>query len=439
MKVLLVGAWGREHALAEKYSKSKRVEKVFVVPGNGLMDFQNKKIVTAPHVNAYNIEEVLAFVKKNKIDFADISPEDFLALGFVDKLRKAGVKVFGPTQKAARIESSKEWARDFMEKYNLPIPHFKSFHNQKDAISYVNKLPEQLLYIKASGLCGGKGAVRAEGKKEAQEAIASMSEFGKAGETFLIEEGMVGEEFSFFVICDGITYIVSKNAQDHKTVFNADKGLNTGGMGCVSPVKAVTPKIIKEVEKNIIKPFLHGMKKEKELFQGILYIGGMLTKKGVKIIEFNARWGSPEAEVILPSIQTDYMQLAEAVVNQTLSKIKIKFDKKIRISICGAASGYPGDYSFAKGKEIFGLTDAMRLPGIRIYGAGLKRKDKPASPAGGRFFVDGGRLFHLVAEGKDIIDARKKAYAAMSMIYIEGNNLHYRTDIGWRELQRIVK
>lgn len=432
MKVLLVGSWGREHALAQAYSKNKKVEKVFVLPGNGLMDFNNPKLVPVCDIDEHDINKVLDFAKKHKIDFADISPEDFLEAGYVEKLQEAGIPTFGPTRKAAQIEWSKQWSRNFMVKYGLSVPQFQSFSDHQKAVAYVNKLPEQILYIKASGLCGGKGAVRAETKQQAIEAIESMKEFGTSGETFLIEEAMIGEEFSLFIIADGKDYVIAKAAQDHKTVYNADQGLNTGGMGCVAPTNALNQQLLKKIEQKIIKPFFHGMKQEKIIYKGILYIGGILTEKGIKIIEFNARWGSPEAEVIIPGIQTDYVKLAKAVVEQKLKKTKIKFDKKIRVSVCGASRGYPGDYSQAKGKEIFGLAQAMRLAGITIFAAGLKRK-------GNRFFADGGRIFHLVAEGNTIQQARSLAYQAMSMIYIEGNNLHYRTDIGWRELQRLYR
>lgn len=430
MNILIIGSWGREHALAQAYSKNKKVEKVFILPGNGLMDFKNSKLVPVSDIDVHNINKVLDFVKKQKIDFADISPEDFLEAGYVEKLQEIGIRVFGPTRKAAQIEWSKDWSRNFMKKYKLPIPTYTSFSHSESAIAYIKSLPEQVFYIKASGLCGGKGAIRAENKKHAIEAIESMKQFGKSGETFLIEEALVGEEFSLFTICDGKTYVIAKAAQDHKTVFNADQGLNTGGMGCVSPTSVLNKKIFEEVEQKIVKPFLHGMQQEKRPYQGILYVGGMLTKRGVKIIEFNARWGSPEAEVIIPSIKGDYFNIAHAVTTQQLNNIRINFDNKVRVSVCGASRGYPGDYSVVKGKEIFGIKEAMRLPGITIFGAGIKREGK-------RFFASGGRIFHLVAEGHDIMQARKRAYEAMSMIYIEGNNLHYRTDIGWRDVERM--
>lgn len=432
MNVLIISPNGREHALAEAYAKSKKVKKVIMTPGNGLTEFSNKKIKNYPDVSASDFEKIVKVCKKEKIDLVDVSQDDIISWGYVDKFEKLGIKTFGPTQKASEIEWSKDWARSFMAKYKLPIPTYKTFSNQKNAIDYVNKLPEQVLYIKASGLCGGKGAVRAENKLEAIEAINTMRGLGKAGDTFLIEECLIGEEFSFFVICDGTAYSIAKIAQDHKTVYNGDKGGNTGGMGCVAPVTLLSKKQIGEVENKIIIPFLKGMQKEERPYSGILYIGGMLTKKGVRIIEFNARWGDPEVEVIIPSIQTDYLSVVEAVINKKLKKTKIAYDKKVRVSIAGCSNGYPSYYAQVKGKEIFGLQESLRLPGITIYGAGIQKKGK-------RFFANGGRLFHLVAEGKNAVEARKRAYEAMSLIYIEGNNLHYRTDIGWRDVERFYQ
>ena len=427
MKILIIGAGGREHALARTYRKCKKVKKVFAVPGNDLMSLDGIEIF--PQIKALDFNEILSLIKRYRIDLVDVAQDDPLAEGFVDKLKSLGIKTFGPTKNASEIEWSKEWSRKFMKKYHLPIPFFKSFHNKKDAISFINSQSNKTLFIKASGLAAGKGAIKTENKQEAIEAIEQMSAFGKAGETFLIEECLTGEEFSLFAICDGKNYKTIKTAQDHKTVFEKDHGPNTGGMGCISPTTAINQKTIKEIESRIIKPFLSGMKKESRPYSGIMYLGGMLIKNGVKIIEFNARWGDPEAEVILPGIKTDYLKIVEAVEKQKLKEININFDKMIRISIAGCSYGYPNDYSKVKGKEIFGFQKAMKLKGITIFGAGIKMVGK-------RFFVNGGRIFHLVAEGKNIIEARRKAYEAMSLIYIEGNNLHYRTDIGWRELER---
>lgn len=429
MNVLVIGQNGREHALAVVYAKSKRVRKIVMTPGNGLTDFENSKIKNYPEVAMMDFNGIVSVCKKEKIDLVDVAQDDVIAAGFVDKLEKLGIAAFGPTKKAAQLEWDKEWARNFMIRYKLPIPRFKSFNHQETAIEYVNGLPNQLLFIKASGLALGKGVIRAENREEAKDAIAAMSKFGKSAETFLIEEGLVGEEFSLFSMCDGDNYVLAKSSQDHKTVYNGDKGPNTGGIGSVAPTSAITSKLLKDIEIKIIKPTIAGMKKEGRPYLGILYLGGIITENGIRIIEFNSRWGDPEAEVIIPSIATDYVRLAEAVRLRRLKKINILFDKKVRLSVAGCARGYPGDYSSVKGKEIFGIKEAMKLHGITVFGSGILRKGK-------RLFANGGRIFHLVAEGSDIMQARKKAYEAMSMIYIEGNNLHYRTDIGWRDVAR---
>ena len=429
MKVLIIGSGGREHALATAYAKNERVKKVLVAPGNGLMDFFSKKIFIFPYIRVTDFQSIADLAKKEQVDLIDVAADEQLAQGYVDKFRKLGIKTFGPTQKQAEIEWSKDWARRFMQKYNLPSPHFKSFSNIQDANAYIDKLPEQVLYIKASGLASGKGAIRAETKIDAKKAIETMSQFGKSGETFLIEEAMRGEEFSLFAICDGENYKIINAAQDHKTVYEKDMGPNTGGMGCVAKAGIISNKIIHEVEKNILKPFMQSMKSEERPYSGIIYVGGMLTSNGVKLVEFNARWGDPEAEVILPGLTRDYITIVEAVLEKKLKDIKISTSKKIRISIAACASGYPDNYDAVKGKEIFGINEISRLQNVKIFGAGITRRDK-------RFFVNGGRILHIVAKGKNIIEARRRAYRAISFLHIEGNNLHFRTDIGWRDVAR---
>lgn len=432
MNVLVIGSNGREHALAESYAKSKRVGKVIMTPGNGLTDFQSKKIKNYLDIGIKDFEKIVGICKAEKIDLVDVAQDDVIAAGYVGRLNDLGIKAFGPTQKAAQLEWDKKWARNFMVRYNLPIPFFKSFTNQKEAIKYIDKMPDQLLFIKAAGLALGKGVIRVENRQQAKEAIKMMGSFGKSGETFLIEEGLVGEEFSVFVICDGGDFKIISWAQDHKTIYDGDKGPNTGGVGSVAPTTLLTVKMIQIIKTRILKPLIEGMREEDRPYQGILYLGGMFTKEGVKVIEFNARWGDPEAEVILPGIKGDYLKIVEAVLDGKLKNLRVNMDNKVRVSIAGCSKGYPGDYSVVVGKEIFGLEKAMRLPGITIFGSGIKR-------AGKRFFVNGGRLFHLVAEGKNVIKAREKAYQAMRLISIEGDNLHYRTDIGWRDIARLRK
>lgn len=429
MKILIIGAGGREHALALSYAKNKKVKNVFVAPGNDFMPSTNKKIKTLPEIPLGDYESLLAFAKKEKIDLVDVAQDDVIAQGYVDKLKKEGIMAFGPTKDASEIEWSKDYARNFMKKYKLPIPFFKSFNSSQKAITYLKNQKEQPYFVKASGLALGKGAIRADSKYEAAKAVYSMKDFGDAGQTFLIEELLSGEEFSLFIFCDGKDYKITNASQDHKAIYDQDKGPNTGGIGCVSPVSCVTPKLLKEIENEIIKPTLKGLLNENRPYAGILYLGGMITKKGVKIIEFNARWGDPEAEVILPSIKTDYLTIVQSILNKKLSKTNIFFDKKVRISIAGCSQGYPADYSKAKGKKIFGLEKAIKLPGISIFSSGIKRSGK-------NWVVNGGRVFHIVAEGENIEEARARAYNAMAGIYIEGDNLHYRTDIGWRDVER---
>lgn len=429
MRVLVIGSNGREHALAVKYSQSKKTDVIFVAPGNGLTDYKTKKIKNTK-IATTDLDTLVRFSKREKIDLVDIPQDDCLAKGYVDRFKRENIAVFGPTKKASEIEWSKTWARKFMLKYHMPIPHFQAFSNMQNAISFVKKIDAYPVYVKASGLALGKGAIRAETKEQSIHAIDTMSQFGKAGETFLIEECLIGEEFSLFTICDGKSYQILSWAQDHKTVSENGEGPNTGGMGSVAPAGVLNKKILKDIEKKIIKPFMQGVQNERRPYSGILYLGGMVTKDGVKIIEFNARWGDPEAEVIIPSIKTDYLEIVNAVINKKLTNLTINFDKKVRLSIAGCSRGYPNDYSKTKGKEVFGLLEAMKLPGISIYGAGIKRKNN-------RFFANGGRVFHLVAEGKTIVQARARAYGAMSLIAIEDNNLHYRNDIGWKDMERI--
>ncbi len=425
--ILILGSGGREEALADAYAKNKHVENIYLAPGNGLTGFRNKKIRALSDVVVNDFEKILQVCKTNKIDLVDVASDEPLSLGFVDKLCEHNIQAFGASQKASEVEWNKEWSRNFMKKYKLPIPRYESFTDSKKAISYIEKLKEQPLFVKASGLALGKGALFAKNKKEALDAILEMKKFGSSGNTFLIEECMMGEEFSLFALCDGKDYVIVGAAQDHKTVFNKNTGPNTGGMGCVFPGLVVNKKIITECEKTILKPFMKGMITEKRPYSGVLYFGGMITKTGIKIVEFNARWGDPEAEVILPGITTDYLSIVKKILDKKLKGTKINLDKKTRVSVAGCAAGYPDDYKEVKGEKVLGIervsNDAL------IFGSGIKKEGK-------NFTVSGGRILHIVGQGKDVIDARAQAYSEISKIFVEGNNLHYRTDIGWRDVER---
>ncbi len=434
--VMVVDASTRAHAISEAYERSPNVKKIIVTPGNDFIGWNRKKeVIVAPAV-LEKPETILEVAKKYMPDLIDVAQDDAIASGVVDLLEKNGFKVFGPNKEASKIEWSKKWSRDFMKKNNIPHPRYESFNDKEMGKSYLKKVyeesPTAFLFIKASGLCRGKGAIPSRSLQEGIDAIDSMREFGEAGNEFVIEDGLTGEEVSVYAIFDGESYkVIQKVAQDHKTVFTFDKGKNTGGMGAVTPVSLITPKMMKAIEDQTIAPVLKGMKEIGISYKGILYVGLIIDGEKINVIEYNARWGAPEAEVIIPGIKTPMDEIIFAAINGKLKEIKIEEDEKTRVCVVGASNGYPENYDSVKGKEIYGLKNAIE-EGVYIFGAGIKVKD-------GKFYANGGRLFSLVAEGNSIEEARQKALQAMGYIYIEGNNLHFRTDIGWREMERFQK
>lgn len=435
LTVLIVGSGAREHTISKAYENSKKVNKIIVAPGNDFISYKRKKeIIINKNCSLTNPDSILEIAKKYKPDLVDVAQDDALAKGTVDLLTENGFQVFGPTKKAARLEWDKQWSREFMERHNIPSPEFRYFNSEKLARKYVqllyHKEPNKLTYVKASGLCAGKGALKATNLEEVTRRIDEMEQFGKAGEIFLIEEGLVGEEFSSYAISDGKNYCMLKSAQDNKTVFNFDKGDQTGGMGATCPAM-ITKDISKEIEELFISRAIKGMLSENNPYKGILYLGGIVADKLMNI-EYNTRWGDPECQVVLPSIKTDYTDIILACIENKLDKIKIKQDQKTRVCIVGASKGYPNNYSNVKGKQIYGLEEAMQVKGVTILSAAIAVQD-------GKFYANGGRLFSVVGEGKNIVEARQRAYSAIAYISIEGNNLHYRTDIGWRDVERFLK
>lgn len=429
--VLIVDGGGRGAALVDAYAKSPHVSKILAVPGNDLMDINTKKtVITYPHFKTTSVKEIIEICKKEHVDLVDVAQDNAVAVGLTNRLEENGILVFGPTKEAGQIEWDKAWSRQFMEKYGLPSPFFKIFKNEQTGIDFVKKQPDQKWFIKAYGLVEGKGALPAENNRQALKRIKQMRSFGKAGEIFLIEEWLIGEEFSTFALCDGKNFEIIGSAQDHKRAYDEDTGENTGGMGCSAPPLVLTPTFLKQIE-NIFKKTLLGLQKEKRAYKGILYLGGIIVKDKVYVIEFNARWGDPEAEVLVPSIKKDLFEVSMAVTKEKLKTIKVRMDNKARVAVAGTSRGYPGDYSSVKGKEIKGIENALKVPGIKIYSAGIKKEGK-------KYLANGGRLFYVIAEGKNVIDARKKAYKAMSYVSVEGNNLHFRTDIGGRDVKRLV-
>ena len=439
--VLVIDGGGRGSALVDKYLQSPSVKTVLATPGNDLMKINIKKPVkTFPKIKTTDIDNIIKICKKYKVDLIDVNQDDAVAVGVVDALKNQNFKAFGPSQVASQIEWDKAWARDFMKKFKIPSPKFKVCHSQKEGANFINSQEEGEWFIKASGLAAGKGALYAASNKEALLKIHDMKNFGKSGETFVIEKCLHGEEFSAFAIVSGKDFKILGYAQDHKRAFDNDLGPNTGGMGCSSPPMVITPNIKKQVE-FVFKKTVDDLVKTGRPYQGILYLGGMIIKEKklarrsfsegrVYVIEFNARWGDPEAQAIIPAIKNDFYELAEKVLGGKLNNIKIKTDSKYRIVVTAASKGYPGDYSQALGKQIFGLEKLLKLKDVKLFGGASKKTGK-------KLITSGTRLFYVMAEGKNVAEARQKAYNALSLVSIEDNNLHYRQDIGWRDLERI--
>lgn len=429
--ILVVDGGGRGAALVDKYGQSKHVNRILVVPGNDLMQVNtNKKVVTFSNLKTTSVYEIIKICKEEKVDLVDVAQDNAVEVGLVDTLMLNGIPVLGPTRAAGQIEWDKAWAREFMGKYRIPAPKSRIFYTEKDGIWFIKNNPDRWWFVKASGLAEGKGALPAKNKRQAIDAIKEMKKFGKVGDTYLLEEWLVGEEFSAFALCDGKDFKIVGFAQDHKRAFDRDQGPNTGGMGCVSNPLIVDKNIKKQTE-DIFSKVVNGMRKEGRLYIGVLYLGGMVVKDKVYIIEFNARWGDPEAQVIVPAIKNDFIGIAEAIIFGKLKSLKIDIDKKVRVVVAACSKGYPTDYSSVKGKKISGI-EKVQKSGVKIYGAGIKKVD-------GEYVVNGGRVLYIVGEGKDVIEAREKAYKAMALINIEGDNLHFRTDIGWRDIKRMRK
>ncbi|OGD89332.1 phosphoribosylamine--glycine ligase [Candidatus Curtissbacteria bacterium RIFCSPHIGHO2_01_FULL_40_12] len=435
--VLVIDGGGRGHVLVQKYLESPHIKKVFAIPGNDLMLENNGiRVKIFQSVKTTDIKKIKLICQKEKVDLVDVAQDDAVAAGLVDKLTKSGLKVLGPTQAAGQIEWDKAWARNFMKKFLIPIPQFIVCKSQAEGIKFIRRKASLIesqtnksWFIKASGLAAGKGALFARDNQEASLNIKKMANFGKAGKTYLIEEFVEGEEFSSFAIVNGTDFKIIGHAQDHKTVYDGDLGPNTGGMGCSSPPMVITKSIEKQIE-SIFAKTTKGLVQIKRPYLGILYLGGIIDKGGnVIVIEFNARWGDPEAQVIVPAIKNDFYELTTQVLNGKINEIKIKKDNFYRVAVTAASRGYPKDYSKVVGKKIIGLEKILKLKNVQIFGAGVKVKNR-------QYLAAGGRLFYMMAQGRNVAEARKMAYNALSRIRVEGDNLHYRTDIGWRDLKR---
>ncbi len=434
--VMIVGKGAREHALSLSYEKSKQVNRIIVCPGNGFIgNKREKEVIIDNGCSLTDPESILRIALKYKPDFIDVSQDDALRAGTVDILQQHRFRVFGPTQDAARIEWDKRRSKEFMKKYGIPTSDFRYFKAEQPARKYVRELyahePGKLLFVKATGLCAGKGTFKTTNLEDAIRNIEMMKTLpDKAGKVFLIEEGLVGEEFSYFAVYDGKTYHLFKSAQDNKTIGNFDEGDQTGGMGTNSPAMVTYP-IAGMIKENLIKKALDSLAAESILYKGILFLGGIAVDGKPWAIEFNSRWGDPECQVILPSIQNDYLDIAEACIEERLNDIEIKQDDKTRVCIVGARRGYPEKFT-GKRKRIYGIEEAMKTDKITVLGAAIDVED-------GNFYAGGGRLINVIAEGDNIIEARQRAYSAIAGIQIPENELYWRIDIGNRDLERYFK
>ena len=437
LSVMIVGSGAREHTLSNAYETSPQVNRIIVAPGNDFIGYRRQKeFVIDKECSLKDPDSILALARKYKPDLVDVAQDDALAQGTVDLLEENGFLVFGPRKNAARIEWDKKWSREFMQRHGIPQPEFRYFNDEDSARCYAEELygedPNRLIYTKATGLCSGKGALKSVNLEQALKNIEIMKTFPNgAGKVFLIEEGFVGEEFSYYAISDGKAYHIFKSAQDNKTVLNFDEGDQTGGMGAISPARVTEP-FAEQIEQEMISKAIRGMASEGNHYKGILYLGGIIVDGKPMNIEYNARLGDPECQVVLPSIETDYVDIVLACLDGRLDEIQVQQDNKTRVCVVGSSRGYPNDYSKVRGKRIHGLEEAIETDGVVIFGAGVDVEE-------GKLHANGGRLFSVVAEGGDILEAKQRAYSAMSRISIEGNNLHYRTDIGWRDVERFLK
>lgn len=436
--VAIIDAGGRGSALVDAYAKSSMVDEIIAIPGNDLMQVNTSKPVhTYPELKTTSSEEILKICQEFSVSLVDVAQDNAVEAGVSDLLRANGFKVVGASKDAGRLEWDKAWSRDFMVKNNLPVPAYQVCQSEEEGLKFLQSQKDQAWFIKAAGLAEGKGVIPARDNAQAAEAIKEMSRFGNAGTTYLIEQALVGEEFSAFAISDSEGFQFLGSAQDHKRVDDGDLGPNTGGMGCATPPLVVDGEIKSQIDE-IFRKTYEGLKKDNLTYQGVLYLGGIVVSEEsgpkVYIIEYNARWGDPEVECILPGIESDWYQIGLAVSDNRLSQIKITNDGKTRIAVAGASLGYPEDYSKVKGREILGLSEFIKSEDIKIYGAGVKIND-------GKYIASGGRLFYVVASGKDIIEARDKAYKALESLTIPGENqdnlLHFRKDIGYRDVDRL--
>lgn len=420
MKVLVVGSGGREHAIVWSLKKNANIEKIYCAPGNAGIGLDAECVP----IGAMEFDKLVDFAKKENIDFTIIGMDDPLVGGVVDAFEKEGLRVFGPRKNAAIIEGSKAFSKDLMKKYGIPTAKYESFTDYEEAKKYLDS-QEMPIVIKADGLALGKGVLICMTREEAEEGLKEImldKKFGSAGNAVVIEEFLQGPEVSVLSFCDGKTVVPMVSAQDHKRALDGDKGLNTGGMGTFSPSVFYTEEMNEECMKTIFQPTVDAMAKEGRPFVGILYFGLMLTKDGMKVIEYNARFGDPETQVVLPRLKTDLLEIMEACVAGKLADMNIEWYDNAAVCVVLASGGYPVEYE--KGFEIKGLDEIKKYNNIVVFHAGTAEKD-------GKLVTNGGRVLGITGIGDNINEAIKTAYEGVEIV--DFDKKHFRTDIGRKE------
>ncbi|MBU3911295.1 MAG: phosphoribosylamine--glycine ligase [Candidatus Omnitrophica bacterium] len=423
MRVLVVGSGGREHTLVWKIAQDKSVEKVFCAPGNGGIREQAEIV----NIKADDIAGLLNFAKENKVDLTIVGPEAPLVKGIVDSFLKEGLRVFGPTKELAMLEGSKVFAKKAMKKFGVPTADFEVFTDANKAKDYLKKKGAPIV-VKADGLAAGKGVIVAQSVEEAEKAIDDIlvkKIFGAAGNRLILEDCLEGEEASILVFTDGKTIMPLVTSQDHKRIFDNDKGPNTGGMGAYSPAPVVSEGIFNNIIEGVFKPLINGLANEGKIFKGVLYAGVMLTEKGPMVLEFNVRFGDPETQAVLPRLKSDLVEIMGACIDGSLDKINLEWDKRPCLCVVAASRDYPGPYE--KNKEIRGLEEAKKMWDVVIFHAGTSLEN-------GKIVTNGGRVLGVAGLGHDISSAKKKAYDALDKIKFDG--IHYRKDIGDKAIKK---
>ena len=418
MKVLVIGSGGREHAVIRKLKENKEIDTIWCAPGNGGISAD----AVCVDIKAMDKEGLVSFAKENSVDFCVVTPDDPLAAGMTDAMEEAGIPCFGPHANAAIIEASKAFSKELMKKYGIPTAAYEIFDNPDQAKEYIRKTGKYPVVVKADGLALGKGVLIATDENSAMDAVTEIMEdhaFGASGNKVVVEEFMTGKEVSVLAFTDGKVVKPMISSMDHKRANDNDEGLNTGGMGTISPSPYYTPEIAETCMKTIFQPTVDALNAEGRTFKGCLYFGLMLTKEGPKVVEYNCRFGDPETQVVLPMLKSDLFTIMKACHDGTLADTDVEWADGACACVIEASGGYPQHYE--KGYEISGLDENGQYEGVTVYHAGTKKAD-------GKYLTNGGRVLGITATGKDLSEALEKAYAAVE--HITFKDMHYRTDIG---------